>query len=154
MTYNCSVIRVLQQVQGDPVRDETLAFTWVISTISKKLTAPLRERYCAISPNLLPPNMGKSFFISSFKAWLLIEYSDMNTCSLTPSQWIMTVEIKGVKKVDCLFHCIRTRGIYQNTVWFSSPTPRLFSLESVYAFLIHWHISLFQHKPIVLNLKK
>lgn len=132
VTYKCSVIKESSsKVQGDPVLVEALVFRWVITMISEKLTAPLRKRYYAILTNLLPPNMGKLFFISSSKAWLLIEGSGVNTCALTPSQWIMAVEITGVKKVDCLFRCIRTGGICWNTVWFSSHTPHLLSLESV-----------------------
>lgn len=118
------------KVQGDPVLLEALAFRWVITLMSKKLTAPLRERYYAILPNLLPPNMGKLFFISSSKARLLMEDSGVNTCSLTPSVWIMAIETAGVKKKDCLFSLIKTGGIYQNAVWFSSRKPHLSSLES------------------------
>lgn len=141
MLYNK---RNLQRGKGGPVSVEALACRWVITMISEWNThSSSAERGIMPSCQVLPPNMGKSVCISSSKAWLSIEDCGANACSLAPSEWITTMETTGDNRVNCPSPCVRTGGIYQNTVWFSNRTPHLFSLEPIHFLLISHSLTYF-----------
>lgn len=73
-----------------------------VTTSCRNLRASLGEGAMPSAHIAFPPNMG-TFFLPSPRAWLLMESSGADVCSLTPSEWIGAEELQDVREGGCLF---------------------------------------------------